>query len=250
MSRLELSLREIYEIQHICSESEAVSELFDEDGKVYDEEIPRLRHAQVDECQARECHACSHRPQRFLQAPSGCRNASNNPAKGQCGHSDCPVDYPHAFRRKAQSPSLLRIQQERVHHLHQECLRKPVQKHEKYGNACMSLPEECGECARELAHYLRYRAGGGTSVSGKVSGAVSPIVITSFTGTPPLHSRKHESMVNGHGSEKQGAQHEGHSPGLRHIGITGLQQARYHHQDPLPENGCAPVESAPYPHEE
>ena len=45
MCRLELSVREIYEIQHICGEAEAVTELVKSHARAYKPEVFRLNAA-------------------------------------------------------------------------------------------------------------------------------------------------------------------------------------------------------------
>ena len=51
-------------------------------------------------------------------------------------------------------------------------------------------------------------------------------------------------MVEGNYGKEYRADHHGHRPGLRDIGVTGFQKAGDYHQDALPENGRKAVEGA------
>ena len=148
---LEFAFGEMHHVEHVGGETEAIAELLDEDAEADDKDTVRLEHAQIDECQAREGHAESHRPKRPLQAQAGSGDASDDAAYGERGDTYSPVDNAHIFRGEAQAADVLWIKQEGIHHLQEKGFRKTIQEHEKDGNPYMSFLEEGGEGAAEFA---------------------------------------------------------------------------------------------------
>lgn len=151
MRSLIFPFREENQVHGVSRETEAIAELLDEDAEADDKDTVRLEHAQIDECQAREGHAESHRPKRPLQAQARSGDAADDAAYGERGDTYSPVDNAHIFRGEAQTADVLWIKQEGIHHLQEKGFRKTIQEHEKDGNPYMSFLEEGGEGAAEFA---------------------------------------------------------------------------------------------------
>ena len=152
------------------------------------------------------------------------------PCREGC-HTYRPVHDSYAFSGETEPSGTHRVEQERIHHLYEEGLREPVQKHEHYRYPDISLPEESRQCPPRLLHYHP-----------------DPDRDRLFTQLDcPCRDgfrRKHHRMVYGDAGEDNAACKQGDEPGLRYVPGRGFEYSGNHHKHSLSEYGCKTVRSA------
>lgn len=147
---LMLSVGEIDEVEHVGGESEPVSELFDEDAEVDNQEVVGLVVAEVDERGTGERNAPSHGPKPLFQAAFGGYDTADDTADGEPQNTDGTVDQAYLTRGKSQTAQLFGVEQKGGDEFHQLSLGQTVEEHKEYGYRYLFLPEKGGEGGEKL----------------------------------------------------------------------------------------------------
>ena len=92
MRGLEFSFGKVHHKQHICRKTEAVPELLHCNARADNHQVMRHCHTQIYESEAREGHAGGHRPEGFLEAPTGRRHTADDASDRQRKDADGSVD--------------------------------------------------------------------------------------------------------------------------------------------------------------
>ena len=142
MGGLVLSFREMDEIKHIGCKAESVSELFDKDTAVYQEQVCGLGIAEIYIYGIRQGDCPDHGPEPPLQAVFGYGHSSQDSSYSQADYAYGSLCEANLCGCHAQASLSDRVKQKGDAHFPQLCFWQPVKQHEENGCACTFFLEK------------------------------------------------------------------------------------------------------------
>ncbi len=121
-----LTFREVYEVEHIGGETEAVAELFNENAQVDGQQRVVLHMTEIDKRETSERHAPCHRPEPLLQS-AHCRcETAYDAAGGEADYAHSTVHQAHRFGGETESALVHWVEQKGTYQFYKLRFRQSV----------------------------------------------------------------------------------------------------------------------------